>query len=125
MSSSNIVELHVQRTDTDETLKLKGREAWTLSCLVEAGERGLTPLDRPAPRWSGYVYALRKRGLAIETVDERHSGPYPGAHGRYILRTPLTVLKAICADDKRRRGLSDVGRAAYAQIVGQAPDNAS
>jgi hypothetical protein len=125
MSNSNIVELHVQRTDTDETLKLKGREAWTLTSLIEAGERGLTPLDRPAPRWSGYVYALRKRGLAIETVDERHSGPYPGAHGRYILRTPLTVLKTVCAEDKRRRGLSDVVRAAYAQIVGQAPNGVS
>ncbi len=125
MSNSNVVELHVQRTDTDETLRLKGREAWTLSCLIEAGESGLTPLDRPAPRWSGYVYALRKRGLDIDTVDERHSGPYPGAHGRYILRTPLTVLKTVCAEDKRRRGLSDVVRAAYAQIVGQAPDGVS
>ncbi len=125
MSNSNIVELHVQRTDTDETLRLKGREAWTLACLIEAGASGLTPLDRPAPRWSGYVYALRKHGLVIETVDERHSGPYPGAHGRYILRTPLTVLKTVCAEDKRRRGLSDVVRAAYAQIVGQAPNGVS
>ncbi len=125
MSNSNIVELHVRRTDTDETLKLKGREAWTLSCLVEAGERGLTPLDRPAPRWSGYVYALRKRGLAIETVDERHSGPYPGAHGRYILRTPLTVLKAVHAEDKRRGGFADAVRADYARTVGQAPDSVS
>jgi hypothetical protein len=125
MSSSNIVELHVQRTDTDETLKLKGREAWTLTSLIEAGERGLTPLDRPAPRWSGYVYALRKRGLVIDTLDERHSGPYPGAHGRYILRTPLTVLKAVHAEDKRRGGFAEAVRTAFAHIVGQAPDSAS
>ncbi len=125
MPNSNVVELHVQRTDTDEVLRLKGREAWTLDCLIEVGDGGLTPLERPAPRLSAYVHTLRKRGLVIETVDERHSGPYPGAHGRYILRTPLTVLKAVCAEDKRRRGFSDVVRAAYAQIVGQAPDSVS
>jgi hypothetical protein len=49
---------------------------------------------------------LRKRGLVIETVDERHTGPYPGAHGRYILRTPLTVLKAIHSEEKRRSGFA-------------------
>jgi hypothetical protein len=125
MSNRNIVELHVQRTDTDETLRLKGREAWTLSCLVEAGESGLTPLDRPAPRWSGYVYALRKRSLVIDTVDERHSGPYPGAHGRYILRTPVTVLKATYSEDKRRGSFADAMRAAFGHIVGHAPDSAS
>jgi hypothetical protein len=125
MPNSNVVELHVQPIDTDEVLRLKGREAWTLDCLIEVGESGLTPLDRPAPRWSGYVYALRKRGLNIDTVDERHSGPYPGAHGRYILRTPLTVLKAVQSDEKRRSGFADAVKAAYAHIVGQAPDSAS
>jgi hypothetical protein len=57
MSNSNIVELHVQRTDTKETLTLKGREAWTLSVSSKQARVALTPLDRPAPRWSGYVYA--------------------------------------------------------------------
>ena len=125
MRSDNIVELHVQRADTDEILMLKGREAWTLASLIEVGERGLTPLERPAPRLSAYVHTLRKRGLVIETVDERHAGPYPGAHGRYILRTPLTALKAVYAEEKRRGGFADAMRAAFAQIVGQAPDSVS
>jgi hypothetical protein len=68
---------------------------------------------------------LRKRGLVIETVDERHTGPYPGAHGRYILRTPLTVLKAIHSEEKRRSGFANAVRTAFAQIVGHTQDSAS
>lgn len=99
---NDVVELLVQRLDTHEMLRLKGREAWTLSSLVETGERGVIPLERPAPRWSAYVHTLRKRGLVIDTIDEQHAGPYPGAHGRYILRTRLRVLKAVSAAEKRR-----------------------
>ncbi|KLK90140.1 hypothetical protein AA309_27375 [Microvirga vignae] len=100
--SNDVVELHVQRLDTGEMLRLKGREVWTLACLIEVLERGVIPLERPAPRWSAYVHSLRKRGLVIATVDEHHAGPYPGAHGRYVLRTPLRVLKAVSAGEKRR-----------------------
>jgi hypothetical protein len=125
MASSNVVELLVQRADTGETLRLKGREAWTLAHLIGAGETGIIPLDRPAPRWSAYVHTLRKRGLDISTVDEPHAGPYSGTHGRYVLRTPLEVLKTVFAEDKRSRGFSDVMRAAYAQILGHTPDPAS
>jgi hypothetical protein len=123
--SKDVVELLVQRLDTGEMLRLKGREAWTLSCLLEAAERGVIPLERPAPRWSAYVHSLRKRGIAIDTIDEPHSGPFSGTHGRYVLRTVLKVLKAVLAEDKRSRGFSDVVRAAYAQILGHAPDPAS
>ena len=98
---SDIVELLVQRLDTGEMLRVKGREAWTLACLMEVRERGIIPLERPAPRWSAYVHSLRKRGLVIDTIDEPHAGPYSGTHGRYILRTPLRVLKAVSAGEKR------------------------
>ncbi len=125
MANGNVVELLVQRTDTGETLRLKGREAWTLAHLIGAGETGIIPLDRPAPRWSAYVHSLRKRGLEIDTIDEPHAGPYSGTHGRYVLRTSLAVLKAVFAEDKRSRGFSDVVRAAYAQIVGHTPERAS
>jgi hypothetical protein len=46
---SDIVELLVQRRDTGEMLRLKGREAWTLASLMEVRERGIIPLERPAP----------------------------------------------------------------------------
>jgi hypothetical protein len=69
-----------------------GREAWCLRRLIEAGPKGLTTIDHPAPRWSHYVFKLRKAGLAISTDVELHRGSYPGHHGRYRLETPLTVV---------------------------------
>jgi hypothetical protein len=68
------------------TLVATGREAWTLDRLSEAGPRGCTPREEPAPRWSAYVHRLRERGVPIETLREAHGGAYPGWHGRYILR---------------------------------------
>ncbi len=50
------------------TFTAKGRDAWALLELVKAGQRGCTPIDCPGPRWSGYVFNLkRQHGLAIET----------------------------------------------------------
>lgn len=72
---------------------VKGRMAWALHELVHAGERGCTPIDRPAPRWSDYVHKLRKAGLDIETLDEAHGGAYSGSHGRYVLRSPVQVIE--------------------------------
>jgi hypothetical protein len=69
------------------------REAWTLRRLVEAGRRGVTTIDYPAPRWSHYVYKLRKAGLAITTDYESHKGEFPGNHGRYRLETPVTIIE--------------------------------
>lgn len=71
-----------------------GREAWALLQLIAAGERGVTPIDRPAPRWSAYVHDLRRLGIAIETVHEPHGGPFAGTHARYVLRSPVNVLEA-------------------------------
>jgi hypothetical protein len=72
--------------------RFEGRFAWTLLRLIEAGDRGVTPLESPAPRWSHYVYGIRREGVAIETIDEHHSGPYPGRHGRYVLRIPIEII---------------------------------
>jgi hypothetical protein len=73
-------------------LTFVGREAWALRRLIEAGSPGLTTLDHPAPRWSQYIFRLRKAGLNISTEYERHAGPFPGNHGRYTLLTRLTVV---------------------------------
>lgn len=75
----------------------RGREAWTAFQLIEAGPQGITPRDRPAPRWSCYVHRLRKRGLNIETLRERHAGAYAGRHGRYVLRTRLTLVSLVAS----------------------------
>ncbi len=70
----------------------KGREAWALYELFVAGEKGVTPRERPAPRWSSYAQRLRKRGLTIETIRENHRGAFAGQHGRYVLRTTLSLV---------------------------------
>lgn len=64
-----------------------------MSELVAAGANGLTTLERSAPRWSHYIYKLRRGGIAIETQTETHAGDYPGHHARYVLRSPLEVIE--------------------------------
>jgi hypothetical protein len=72
------------------------RKIWALDELMQAGETGCTPIDNPAPRWSGYIYKLkRNHGLSIETINEPHGGPFKGMHGRYILRS---IVKAVPSD---------------------------
>ena len=84
--------------DQDRVLHFEGREAWALQHLLRAGARGVTPLERPAPRWSHYVHQLRQEGLDIETVREPHGGTHSGHHGRYVLHTPLLIMEAVHAD---------------------------
>lgn len=74
-------------------MTLIGRDAWALEELLKAGERGCTPIDRPAPRWSHYVFKLRtKHGLVIETIEEAHGGQFSGTHARYVLRSNVEIL---------------------------------
>lgn len=75
-----------------QILQLKGREEWALSHLLAAGSRGCTPIDTPGPRWSDYVFKLRRRGIDVETVTEPHGGPYAGTHARYRLRSRIERL---------------------------------
>ena len=62
-------------------IEVSGRIAWALLKLIEAGEEGCTPIDSPGPRWSDYVFKLRKRyDVNIATVHEPHGGPFKGTH---------------------------------------------
>lgn len=79
------------------TRTFEGRYAWTLARLIEAGPRGVTPIERPAPRWSHYIMILRREGLDIETIDVPNTGPFRGQHGRYVLRTPCHLIEARAA----------------------------
>jgi hypothetical protein len=85
--------IHARIGDADGPVVIvRGREAWALRMLIASGERGCTPIDHPGPRWSGYVYDLRKFGIVIETVRERHGGEFPGDHARYVLRSHVIIL---------------------------------
>ena len=73
-------------------VKVRGRDAWALLELYQAGSTGCTPIDNPAPRWSGYVHKLRHvHGLDIETIHEGHRGAFPGTHARYVLRSRIRL----------------------------------
>jgi hypothetical protein len=72
-----------------------GRYGWTLLNLYRAGSAGLTTLERPAPRWSHYVYILRGEGVEISTEYEKHSGAFSGNHGRYRLLSNVNILEVI------------------------------
>lgn len=75
---------------TSRSIWLVGRDAWTMDQLIEAGSKGCTPIDNPAPRWSGYIHSLRKEyDVDIETVTEAHGGPFSGTHARYLLRSKV------------------------------------
>ena len=78
---------------TGRTVVVVGRAAWALLELQTARGVGCTYIANPAPRWSGYVYELRKLGFAIDTLQELHGGPFAGRHARYLLRSSITVLE--------------------------------
>jgi hypothetical protein len=84
---------HVLRRDTGEVLYIDDREAWCLAELIVNGDRGVTPIERPAPQWSDDVSRFRKRGLPVQTIEEAHGRPYRGHHARYRLDVQMTVLE--------------------------------
>lgn len=73
------------------SVALVGREAWAMLELLEAGTKGCTPIDNPAPRWSHYVWLLRGHGFRVETIHEDHGGPFSGSHARYLLHDEVTL----------------------------------
>jgi len=74
-------------------MAFSGRSAWALAHLIAVGPTGLTTIERPAPRWSHYLWLLRRAGLEIDRQDEAHGGAYSGHHGRYRLRSIVEVLE--------------------------------
>lgn len=80
-----------------------GRVAWALHELVQAGEQGCTPVTHPGPRWSDYVFKLRRDGVLVETVTETHGGAFSGHHARYKLASPVRLVSVV-RGEKRGRG---------------------
>jgi len=75
-----------------QTVRVVGRDAWALRNLIRAGRRGCTPIETPGPRWSHYVFKLRRAGFVIETIDEPHGGPFAGNHARYVLHSEVSIV---------------------------------
>jgi hypothetical protein len=57
----------------------------------------VTPIERPAPRWSHYIYRLRRDGVPVKTLPEKHGGSFPGRHGRYVLGRAVKVITTASA----------------------------
>jgi hypothetical protein len=95
-------------------LTVKGRPKWALKALIEAGARGITSLENPAPRWSGYIHLLRGMGVPIETQHEPHGGEFSGHHARYILQAQVRFV-GLVADHPPITPKSRAGRALQAQ----------
>ncbi|WP_370647930.1 winged helix domain-containing protein [Phyllobacterium meliloti] len=87
------IKLRVRIEKDGPEMTIAGRYAWCFKRLKECGERGCTPIERPAPRWSHYVWVLRGLGLEIETITEPHDGPYAGTHARYVLRSDVEIVE--------------------------------
>jgi hypothetical protein len=75
-----------------QSMTIAGRDAWALDCLYRAGPAGATPIDHPGPRWSHYVFKLRRMGFNIETITESHGGQFSGHHARYVLRSTISLV---------------------------------
>ena len=74
------------------TVTAKGRPKWALDALIEAGARGITSMENPAPRLAGYVHLLRTMGVPIETIHEPHGGEFAGHHARYRLQAQVRFV---------------------------------
>lgn len=78
-------------------IEVSGRDRWALEALINAGDKGCTPIDTPGPRWSSYVYNLRGLGIPIETMSEPHGGSFKGTHARYVLRATVSFSSEVAA----------------------------
>ena len=86
--------LVVEADNTAREIALVGRNAWALGELISAGTLGITALDYPGARIAAYVHMLRSEyGLLIETVDQKHDGPFAGTHAKYILKSDVIAAK--------------------------------
>ncbi|HEV7246569.1 MAG TPA: hypothetical protein VGN93_06205 [Shinella sp.] len=94
MANSKIIRKTFRIKETGREIIVPGRQAWTLERLIDAGSRGLTTIDHPAPRTSAYVHFLKKDfGINIDMVRESHKGAFPGVHGRYFLKTEIQLVE--------------------------------
>ena len=97
------------------TLTFSGRQAQTLSLLIERGERGFNSGEASPLQWarrtSAYIFKLRRAGFAISTTREPTGD---ASVARYRLVEPVEVLPsddgqdvADAAADSRKGGSAD------------------
>lgn len=85
------------------------RPNWFADVLVAAGSYGATSLEHPGARLSDCVLKLRRAGFVIETIDEKHDGPFKGTHGRYVLKCKAQRLESASVDQRQEGASEGVG----------------
>ncbi len=86
----------VRRLADGAAFMVKGRDAWALHELIQAGPRGCAVLDNPGPRWAAYVHNLKKKhGFDIKTLREYLRGNFPGCHARYVLLSGVEIIGSV------------------------------
>jgi hypothetical protein len=93
MADTYRIQVEIETKTGPRIAVLEGRVAWALRQLTDAGTHGLTALECPALRWSGYVHRLRCAGFDIETQREPNAGPFRGTHARYMLHSRWSEIE--------------------------------
>jgi hypothetical protein len=105
---------------TGDTFKvtLTGRVAWAILSLMRAGKTGCTPITRPAPSWSDYVFRARALGINVETIHESHGGSFAGSHARYVLHDTIALSGGNLAEYlDSPEGRREFGNASFVRVA--------
>lgn len=86
--------VHLDVVVNGQSLLLEGRIAWMMDELIRRGDRGMTAAEAPGARLAHYVHILRRYGVVIQTNVEKHAGAFSGTHARYVLHSPVKVVRA-------------------------------
>ena len=89
------------QNDTPQSfpITITGRVNWAIEQLLDASATGCTPITRPAPRWSDYMFRLRGLGVDIETIYEKHEREFPGHHARNALRSKVSPDSSVPSEE--------------------------
>lgn len=85
-----------------------GRPAWAADGLLKNGDKGLRTIDCPATQLPFYIFQLRKAGIIIRTIMEKHGGPFAGRHARYVLESNVERVELRKQDPKTKKPASQI-----------------
>jgi winged helix domain-containing protein len=64
-----------------------------LDALYRAAAEGITTIEFPGVRVSAGILHLRRAGVDVQTIYEKHSGKFAGRHGRFVEKPRRTDLR--------------------------------
>jgi hypothetical protein len=73
-------------------IRVPKRAMFLLDALYKAGAEGITTIEFPGVRVSAAILHLRRAGVNVQTIYEKHSGEFAGRHGRFVLRSRVEPI---------------------------------